>query len=151
MKIEREPFIKTFRKKVKVLPFEDPTGSIRCWSMGRQSAEEFCKTQGVNMYFPVFHQETTRYTNVKLYFPIRNEFFITTNVRVQGAPTLINILKQIEKFVQFASFDSLGYSSESNNRVLQGIQCCHLVVSRSGGYNKVYVRLTNPTHSTRAS
>jgi hypothetical protein len=156
MIIEREPFIHTFSKNVRVLPFEDVTGAIKCWSMGRQSAEEFCKSQGINMSFPVFAMETRRFTTVKLFFPVRNSFYLSTLTKIHGAPTLINILKAIETFAQLAidiGYGIVGASPPSGTatenaavdvpKILRGLQCCHLVISRSGGHNKVYVRLTH--------
>lgn len=179
MKIEREPFIRTFSKNVRVMPFEDMTGAVKCWSMGRQSAEEFCRSHGINMSFPVFTMETRRFTTVKIFFPIRSAFYLTTVTRIHGAPTLINILKAIEEFAQLAIDIGYGISEASASsdpsqsqsqaasasasasppyplvssssavnqqqhiKVWRGLRCCHLVISRSGGHNKVFVRLTH--------
>jgi len=161
MKIEREPFIRTFSKNVRVMPFEDVTGAVKCWSMGRQSAEEFCKSHGINTSFPVFTMETRRFTTVKIFFPIRSAFYLTTVTRIHGAPTLINILKAIEEFAQLAIDIGYGISETSSDpsqaapapapapapvqhtKVWRGLRCCHLVISRSGGHNKVFVRLTH--------
>jgi hypothetical protein len=162
MKIEREPFIRAFSRNVRVMPFEDMSGAVKCWSMGRQSAEDFCRSHGINMSFPVFTMETRRYTTVKLFFPIRTDFYLTTIARIQGAPTLLNILKAIEEFAQLAI--DIGYGitdtpappmlpsaasaasaaqTAASHKAMRGLRCCHLVVSRSGGHNKIFVRLTH--------
>jgi hypothetical protein len=157
-RIEKVAFVPNFagQTQARRLPFEDLTGAVRCWSIGRQSAEEFC-ARGIEASFPVFRTESGRSTWIKVHFPIRDAFFLATRVRIQGAPTLVNVLRAVEDFARRAV--EIGYTtppgwkpSPSSSQpsthtsyaeeVLRGLQCCYLVVSRGGGHKKVYVRLT---------
>jgi hypothetical protein len=138
----REPFIPSFvgNASVKVLPFQDvETQKLYCWFPAKQTATEFCSQN--NLWTRTDKNVLPGRTPiVKLHMPIKDQFFISKTVRIKGAGSLLKVLETIESFVKDAVAYWFGQDSVEGVDTLSRFTTCHLMVSRAGGYHKIYIR-----------
>lgn len=89
---------------------------------------------------------------VTIYFPMKSDAFVVKTVRLQGVASYTRVLETVEAHLkdavkfwmqQIATSNKVTTRSSSESRAasfLDGFNTCHLMVSRGGGYNKIYVR-----------
>jgi hypothetical protein len=144
---------------VKIQPFvDDATQKVHCWSPAKKTAREFCVHANIGQQLKnknsLFFGRTPIVT---LFMPIKQQFFLSKSVRIQGTPTFVKVLETIETFIKDAIAYWYGHESVEGVDTLSGFTTCHLMVSRAGGYNKIYIRTPSdagreprePTQSTK--
>ena len=138
-----------FPKNSGDIVFEDGSGRAMCWRMGQQTAGEFVKgrygfpLKGANDI--LFHTG-----QIRVFFPIvdSTSYFAKKSLTIKANPTLARVLSTIEVCAYHAVADHL-IKNKSYSKVTVGdikkalnhVVCCHLVCSRAGGWNFVFVRI----------
>jgi hypothetical protein len=123
--------------------FEDVRGQHTCWRMGTQTADAF------STGLPDASTKKLFYTSkVKVFFPVREDYFAVRTVAIRGAATTERVLRAVESTAALAMahhiIKDLGKpkaTQEDVRRLLRPLVCCHLFCRRIGGGNHVYVRL----------
>lgn len=145
--VTRAKFIETFQNNLltKFYPFEDARGQRKCWHLGRQTADEFVSSSGVPVTDEIFHGRTPA---IKVFFPIRNTYYVVNPIKLRGKSTLLRVLQAVE----VAAVNSYAYHIVHDigggdptvgriRRLMARNVLCHIMVRRAGGGNHVYVRL----------
>jgi len=149
---------------IKLLAFVNADNQkLACWYPRKQSAREFCKVNNIRGedLTPQLPKDlnTNIFTGKKpvvtIYFPMKSDAFVVKTVRLQGVASYTRVLETVEAHLKDAvkfwtqqqqQQDATNKkvttrSSESHAAsFLDGFVTCHLMVSRGGGYNKIYVR-----------
>jgi hypothetical protein len=144
------PFVRSFPTSYGKVMLLNASGQVGCWSVGRQSADEFIARHALfGADAPIFHG---RQAKLAVFFPLGEECFVKhvvalTGVRRSGV-TLRRVLHAIEDAAVYAAkyhlLDTVGaYSSAEVNRALQRVVVCWLMCRRVGAYH-VYVRDSGP-------
>lgn len=140
-----------FPKDAGDIVLEDREGRAMCWRMGHQTAEEFIAGRAgfrlKGAFDILFH--TGR---IKVFFPISAgkpaPYNATKSVTIKAQATLARVLVAVENCVHHAMaahlVKDLGRPSVTLGEVrhaLEHVVVCHLVCTRAGGWNHVYVRM----------
>lgn len=143
-----------FPKDAGDVVFEDGEGRAMCWRMGHQTAEAFVAGRaGFGLRGAedrLFH--TGR---IKVFFPIPADartpvpYNATKSLTIKAQATLARVLGAVETCVRHSMaahlLKDLGRPSVTLDDVqlaLKDVVVCHLVCTRAGGWNHVYVRRT---------
>ena len=142
-----------FPKNSGDIVFEDGSGRAMCWRMGQQTADEFVKGRyGFHLKGAsdvLFHTG-----KIKVFFPIvdashkNGAYYATKSLTIKANPTLARVLSTIEQCACHAIADHLikdkfmpKVTMKDIKAHLNHVVCCHLVCSRAGGWNQVFVRI----------
>jgi hypothetical protein len=137
---------------IKLLAFVNADNQkLACWYPRKQSASEFCKVNNIRGDPKTPNIFTGDKPIVTIHFPMKSEAFVVKTVRLQGVASYTRVLETVETHLkdavkfwtqqEAATRTATTRSSESHAAsYLDGFVTCHLMVSRGGGYNKIYVR-----------
>lgn len=121
-----------------------PSGRAMCWELARHSSDQFVEA-GLSGAHDIFFFGTT----LRVYFPIRDMYYVVRTFRDEGALTLATILQCVERAaassVSFYLQRELGVEAVTLADIsdaLRAVAVCRLLIRRTGGANHVYVRLT---------
>ena len=142
--IKREKFTAP-PKDAGVFYFETERGRRLCWKIGTQPAHEFVRSSGVVGANAKFFKSSS----VRVFFPIKNDYYVVRAVRGMRNITLEKILTCIEKTAPLAvayhiqrDLGTAVVTTEDVARLLKRVEVCHLLLRRVGGGNHVYVQLS---------
>lgn len=154
--VDRVPYIPPggsgFPKNAGDIVFEDMAGHSLCWRMGQQTAAEFVKGRNG---FPLkgANDQLFHTGRIKVFFPIVDgNYYASKSLTIKVNPTLARVLDT----VQICAYHSVADHLVKNKSMLKGEKVtfgevlealnrtvsCHLVCSRAGGWNHVYVRVS---------
>lgn len=133
------PYVDTFAatSQMMVYPFEDQdTQRIYCWYPARYAALDFIKASNIAGDQKLFNGARPLVT---MYCPIDRKEYVSRSVRLKGAATVARVLQALQTFIE----EALEFYHDQDKSVkprFESFVTCHLVISRTGGHNKVYVR-----------
>jgi hypothetical protein len=132
-------------KDAGVFYFETERGRRLCWKIGTHPAREFLRSGGIAGANAKFFKSSS----VRIFFPIKNEYYVVRVVRGMRNITLEKIMTCIEKSAPMAvayhiqrDLGTAVVTTEDVSRLLKRIEVCHLLLRRVGGGNHVYVQLS---------
>jgi len=143
---------------VKLLEFANLDNQrLYCWYPRRQSARDFCSDNNIRGEPQKPNLFTGTNATVTIYYPMKRYAFVTKTVQIQGVASYTRVLETIEKYlndaVEFWVRKGAGTKFGTTTRVptrashrdsqkTDGFMDCvsHLMVTRGGGYNKIFVR-----------
>lgn len=126
--------------QVTVFPFENrETQKICCWNPARQRAADFVRANKIAEDDEKFF--AGQRPLITMYFPVRQDSsYVAKAVRLRGGATVGRVMGAIETFIKDAIEYYYGAETPKGLKKYEGFTTCHIMVSRAGGYNKIYIR-----------
>ena len=137
-----EPYIPTFvaQSHVTVFPFENKeTQKLACWYPAKQPADLFVKANNISQEGNDEKLFGGDRPIVTFYMPI-NQYHVAKTIKLKGRATIQRMFETLQAFIKEAISYYYGTNTLESVKMYESFITCHLMISRAGGYNKVYIR-----------